>query len=104
MNIEEFFKGWLVGDFEPNLIRSTDIEVGLKYYEKGDYEATHVHKVAVEFTIVVEGKVRMLGSEWNKGDIIRVDPKVSTDFKVLSEKAITLVIKSPSCTNDKYIL
>ena len=29
--LEDFTKGWLVGDFEPSLIRSKDIEVAVRF-------------------------------------------------------------------------
>lgn len=102
MNIDNYVKGWLVGDFEPALFNSKDIEVSIKYYKAGDKESSHVHKIATEYTIVVSGKVAMNDKVYNSKDIIKVKPGEYTDFESL-ENSITLVIKTPSVLGDKYL-
>ena len=37
-------KGWFIGNFEPTLLRTNDVEVAVKEYKKGDYEELHYHK------------------------------------------------------------
>lgn len=101
MNVDNFIKGWLVGDFKPSIINSKDIEVGLKYYKKGDKETSHVHKIITEYTIVVSGKIRMNNKVYSEKEIVEILPNTSTDFESL-EDSITLVIKSPSIPSDKY--
>lgn len=101
MNVDNFIKGWLVGDFKPSIINSKDIEVGLKYYKKGDKETSHVHKIITEYTIVVYGKIRMNDKVYYEKEIVEILPNTSTDFESL-EDSITLVIKSPSIPSDKY--
>lgn len=44
--LDEFFKGWVVGNFEPSLFKTDDFEVSVKNYKKGDYEQSHYHKIA----------------------------------------------------------
>jgi hypothetical protein len=101
MNLNDFTKGWLVGDFLPALINSKDVEVGIKYYKKGDKETRHVHKISTEYTIIISGKVLMNSSVYNEKDIVKVLPGEYTDFNCL-EDTITLVIKTPSVIGDKY--
>lgn len=101
MNVDNFIKGWLVGDFKPSIINSKDIEVGLKYYKKGDKETSHVHKIITEYTIVVSGKIRMNNKVYSEKEIVEILPNTLTDFESL-EDSITLVIKSPSIPSDKY--
>ena len=101
MNVDNFIKGWLVGDFKPSIINSKDIEVGLKYYKKGDKETSHVHKIITEYTIVVSGKIRMNDKIYSEKEIVKILPNISTDFESL-EDSITLVIKSPSIPSDKH--
>ena len=101
MNVDNFIKGWLVGDFKPSIINSKDIEVGLKYYKKGDRETSHVHKIITEYAIVVSGKIRMNDKIYSEKEIVKILPNTSTDFESL-EDSITLVIKSPSIPSDKY--
>ena len=102
MNANEYTKGWLVGNFEPSLINSKDIEVGLKYYKKGDKESSHVHKIITEYTIVVSGKIKMNDEVYIEKDIVTILPNVPTNFESL-EDSITLVIKTPSIPSDKHI-
>lgn len=45
-NLDSMIRGWFVGDFEPNVLKSDQVEVGVKSYKKGDYEERHYHKIA----------------------------------------------------------
>ena len=42
--LENMLKGWFIGNFEPTLLRTNDVEVAVKEYKKGDYEELHYHK------------------------------------------------------------
>lgn len=102
MKIDEFKLGWVVGNFEPSLIRTDQLEVAIKYYQKGQVERLHHHKIATEWTIVIEGRVKMREREYFKGDIIEIQPGESTSFRAF-EDSVTVVIKTPSIIGDKYI-
>jgi quercetin dioxygenase-like cupin family protein len=93
--------GWFVGAFEPTLINTNDVEVAVKEYKKGEYEERHYHKIATEITVIVSGKVRMNGVEYNKGDMIVIEPNESTDFEAL-EDTVNTVVKFPGASDDKY--
>lgn len=100
--LDDYVRGWLVGDFEPSLIRSKDIEVGFRYYEKDDYEEDHVHQIITEYTIVIDGEILMNDVVYVKGDIVKIEPGEWCSFKSLTDSS-TLVIKTPSITSDKYV-
>ncbi len=102
MKLEDMIRGWFVGNFKPTALQTDACEVGVKHYRAGDYESTHYHRIATEITVVVSGRVRMLGSTYVSGDIVTVPPMTATDFEVL-EDAITVVVKVPGASNDKYI-
>lgn len=95
-------KGWFVGNFDPTLIRTNDVEVAVKEYRKGAYEERHYHKLSTEITVIASGRVRMNGVVYVKGDIIMIAPNQATDFEVL-EDTITTVVKYPGANNDKYM-
>lgn len=97
----DMIKGWFVGDFEPTLIKTREVEVAVKEYSKGDREGRHHHKVATEITVISSGRVRMNGIEYGKGDIIVIEPLESSDFEAL-EDTVTTVVKYPGANNDKY--
>jgi len=99
--IDNMFKGWFIGDFEPSLYKTKDVEVGVKEYEAGEYESHHYHKIATEFTLIIDGKVEMNGKSYSTGDIIRIMPNEITDFKAITNTK-TVVVKIPGAKNDKY--
>lgn len=101
-NLENMVRGWLVGNFEPSLYKTTSVEVAVKHYCAGEEEIWHFHKIATEITVIVAGRVKMNGKELVAGDIVVVEPGEGTDFQVL-ENSITTVIKLPGANNDKYI-
>ena len=100
--LESMKGGWFIGKFEPSLLYTNDVEVAVKYYKKDDYEFSHHHKIATEFTVIISGQVEMSGERFEEGDIIMILPGISTDFRALSD-VITVVVKAPGANNDKYI-
>ena len=101
--ITEMKKGWFIGNFEPSLLKTNDVEVAVKKYYRGDYEGAHYHKLAREFTVIISGRVRMFGQEFSEGDIIVVDPGDVTDFTALTD-TVNVVVKVPGANNDKYLV
>lgn len=101
--LEDMIKGWFVGNFEPTLYRTNDVEVAVKSYKKGDFEESHYHKIATEITVITQGRVKMNGIEYKKGDIIVMEPNESTDFKALDDDTQNVVVKIPGANNDKYL-
>ena len=101
--LDDMFKGWFIGNFEPSLCKTNDVEVAVKKYNKGDYEEKHYHKIATEYTIIISGRVRMNNREYQVGDIIIIEPNESTDFECLEDNTINVVVKLPGANNDKYL-
>jgi len=99
--LENYTGGWIVGDFVPNIIQTTDIEIGIKTYSKGFTDKPHYHKKTTEYTIILKGKAEICGIEINEGTIVRIDPLEVANFKALTD-LITLVIKTPSLPKDKF--
>ena len=100
--LEDMIKGWFIGNFEPTLLRTNDVEVAVKSYNKGDYEEKHYHKIATEITVIVSGKVKMNGIEYSKGDIVVMEPNEATDFECLENGTQNVVVKLPGANDDKY--
>jgi quercetin dioxygenase-like cupin family protein len=94
--------GWFIGNFEPSLMKTNDCEVAVKRYKKGDYEGSHYHKIATEYTVIISGRVKMNGIEYQAGDIIVMEPNESTDFEALEDGTINVVVKIPGANDDKY--
>lgn len=100
-NLKDFTKGWFIGSFEPTLLQTSDFEVAVKRYKAGDYENKHHHKIAVEYTVIIDGEVLMNGVKHASNDIIVIKQNESTDFKCLTD-VTTVVVKTPSVKDDKY--
>ena len=100
-DLSDFTKGWFVGNFEPTVIQSKDFEVAVKSYKAGESEEAHFHHVAIELTVIVSGRVRMMEREWTAGSIIVIEPDEITDFHVI-EDSVIVVVKIPSACGDKF--
>lgn len=99
--LSNMIRGWMVGKFLPNVYEK-DYELGFKYYQKGDYEKSHKHLLSEEVTIVLFGEVEMNGIQYTEGDIVIQEKDEFTDFKCLSDRAITAVYRPDgSFPNDK---
>ncbi len=101
-NIEDFVRGWFIGDFDPSIVKTSAVEVAYRIYKKGNYEKSHHHKVATEITAITKGRVRMNGTEYKRGDVIVIEPGEGTDFEALTD-AENIVVKIPGAMNDKYL-
>ena len=100
--LKDMVRGWFVGNFEPTLYRTNDVEVGVKEYVAGDFEEAHYHKIATEITVVLSGKIKMCDKVLNVGDIIILEPGDVTSFEALTDAVLT-VVKLPGANNDKYL-
>ena len=100
--LSDMVGGWFIGDFEPSLLKSKDFEVAVKNYKKGDYEESHHHKISTEYTVILNGNVKMNNIEQGPGSILTIHPMESTDFLALTD-VTTVVVKVPSSKNDKYL-
>lgn len=94
--------GWFVGGFTPSALSTTACEVAVKRFKKGDVEQAHFHKIATEVTLVLEGRVRMLGEEWSAEDIVVIAPNKVTAFEALEDSTL-VVVKMPGALSDKYL-
>lgn len=101
--LSEMVKGWFVGNFEPTLYRTNDVEVAVKSYRAGEYEGAHYHKIATELTVIISGSVRMNNVVYSQGDIIVMEPGDVTDFEALTD-AVNVVVKVPGANHDKFIV
>lgn len=99
--IEDFTRGWLIGDFEPSLIRTKDFEVGILTHKKDEVWPKHYHKLADEYNVLVKGRMTVNGIELNTGDVFVIEKNEVSEPKFL-EDCTVLVIKIPSVMGDKY--
>ena len=101
--IEEYTRGWFVGDFEPSCYKTKDFEAGLLIHKKGEHWAPHFHKIATEINLLVEGEMIIAEKKLRSGDVFLIEPNEIADPIFLTDCKV-LVIKTPSVPGDKYIL
>ena len=102
IKLEHFVRGWLVGNFEPTLLKTQEIEVAIQSYNKGEEEPQHFHKIGTEISIMVTGEASFNGQVISEGEGVIIEPNESNIFRALSNCKV-LVIKYPSNTEDKYL-
>ena len=100
--LKDMVNGWFIGNFEPSLYKTNDVEVAVKSYKANDSEQRHYHKIATEISVVICGTVKMNGIVRKEGDIIVMEPGEVTDFKAM-EDTVNVVVKIPGANNDKYL-
>ena len=102
-SLEKFTRGWIIGDFEPSVLRTTDFEVGILHHNKGEYIAPHRHDIATEYNVLVSGHMLVNGKDIRPGDVFILSPTEVVSPTVL-EESIVVVVKTPSIPNDKHII
>lgn len=102
-HLDKMTRGWFVGAFEPTVLHTADVEVGIKRYPAGASEAMHFHKIATEVTVILDGVVMMNGRRLEAGDIIVLEPGEPADFQTLTP-VTTVVVKHPGTSDDKFLI
>jgi len=98
----EFWGGWFVGNFEPTLVPSSECEVALKRFAKGDTEPMHHQVQATEVTVIISGRCRIGAYELGPDDVIRIAPREAADFEALTD-VVLVAVKYPSLPEDKRL-
>jgi quercetin dioxygenase-like cupin family protein len=99
--LQDMFKGWFIGDFEPAAFRTKEFEVGTTLHPKGSSWDMHYHKSGTEITYLIEGKMKIQDQIVEAGDIFVIPPYEIADPEFLEDCRV-IVIKTPSDVKDKY--
>lgn len=101
--LDDFTRGWIVGDFEPTILNNKDIEIGIQEYKAGDTEKEHYHLISNEYNLILDGEVLFNDQIFSKNEICIINLGDKTIFKAITDARV-LVIKYPSAKNDKYLI
>jgi hypothetical protein len=99
-HIDNFIKGWLVGNFEPSLLK-TNFEVGVQSHSAGELHTDHFHKLSTEINLVIDGTIKINNVVFSSGDIFILEPYEISQVEYITDVRI-LVIRDRSDPNDKY--
>lgn len=103
VNIDDFIRGWLIGDFEPCVKRTTDLEVAVLHHKRGEKWGFHYHSEAREINILLSGKM-IINNIPIKQNSIFIFEQNMISCPIFMEDCIVLCIKIPSIPTDKYII
>jgi quercetin dioxygenase-like cupin family protein len=99
--LDNMTRGWLIGNFEPSILKTDTFEVGYLKHPKGELWPPHVHKEVNEYNILIKGKMIINNEIIEQGEIFIIPKNMLTSAKFLEDCEI-LCIKVPSNTKDKY--
>lgn len=94
--------GWVLGNFDPTLIRTKLFEFAYKEVEAG-FKTNHVHKIAAEISIVTRGVCKVNGELFTTGKGFLLSAGDPIMFEAISDCCFA-VMKFPSVVGDKYDL
>lgn len=102
ININEYFRGWIIGKFSPSL-KQADFEVGFLTHLKSEKWPFHYHKEADEYNILERGLMIVNNTLIYPGEIF-VFRKGIIACPIFLQDCKIICIKTKSVKNDKYII
>jgi len=103
VNIDEYVRGWLIGDFEPSIKRTTDYEIGVLTHKQGEKWPFHYHKESREINILLSGEM-IINNQSIKRNTLFIFEKGMISCPLFLTDCIVLCIKVPSLPGDKWII
>lgn len=103
ININNYIRGWVIGDFEPNIKKIKDFEIGVISHKNNEKWAFHYHNLSTEINVLINGKININNKIIEKNDIFIFEKNVIA-CPIFLEDCEILCIKIPSYPNDKYII
>ena len=100
--VDEYTKGWIIGNFQPSEFNNPHVEVSVKFFKAGETEPEHYQIVATEITVVHSGEILLGNQTFSAGDVITIAPGEIAGFESLTDSSLTC-IKFPSLPNDKVL-
>jgi dTDP-glucose pyrophosphorylase/mannose-6-phosphate isomerase-like protein (cupin superfamily) len=103
ININEYVRGWLIGDFEPCIKKTTNYEIGVLRHKQGEKWDFHYHKDVREINILLSGEM-VINNVSVKKDTIFIFEKGMISCPLFFTDCVVLCIKVPSVPGDKLII
>ena len=103
--LENYNRGWIVGNFEPSLLKNTGVELAVMTGKKGKERVTdyHYHKNCTEINVLIKGKLQINNKIINENEIFIFEPYVPSIYKYL-EDSTWVTFKNKESNNDKVIM
>jgi mannose-6-phosphate isomerase-like protein (cupin superfamily) len=98
--LDAMTRGWLIGDFKPSILRTSQFEVGYLSHKKGEIWPAHVHNQADEYNVLIRGSMQLNNELLSQGEIFIIK-KGMLAKAMFFEDCEVLCIKCPSIPSDK---
>jgi dTDP-glucose pyrophosphorylase/mannose-6-phosphate isomerase-like protein (cupin superfamily) len=102
-DIDQFIRGWFIGDFTPSIVRTNLFEIAMLTHKKDERWDYHYHMVADETNVLIKGSMKINNKIIKTGDIFVIG-KNQVTCPQFDEDCNVLCIKVPSVIGDKYCL
>ncbi len=103
ININDYTRGWLIGDFEPNIYKTKKYELAFLTHLKDEKWKFHYHMEAIEINFLIKGKMILNNHLIENNNIFIINKNVIA-CPIFIEDCKILCIKIPSRPSDKYII
>lgn len=103
INLDDYTRGWVIGDFIPSIERTPKYEVGYLHHKKNEAWKFHYHKIAIEINILVKGKMIINNITYMQHDIFIINNNIIA-CPIFLDDCELICIKLPSIPNDKYLI
>lgn len=103
VDITQYTRGWLIGDFEPSIKKTKEYEIGLLKHYKDEKWQFHFHAESREINILVSGEMILNNIRLFSGTIF-IFEKNMIACPIFLTDCIIICIKVPSIPSDKYII
>lgn len=101
--LENYTRGWIIGNFSPSLIKTDGVEVAILQHPKGVDIPIHYHKLSEEYNVLVSGSMVVQGTMLVPGDVFVIEINEWCHCDVL-EDSVVVCVKMPSVIGDKYVV
>jgi mannose-6-phosphate isomerase-like protein (cupin superfamily) len=103
LNVAQYSRGWLIGDFVPSIFRMKSFEIALAEHLEGEPTVPHFHTSSEEVNVVIRGELKVNGRLLSEGDIFIYSRGEISDVTFIRDSKL-LVIRVPSAPNDKVVV
>ena len=99
--LDSMKRGWLIGNFEPSILKTDLFEVAYMRHKKDEYWPPHIHNQVNEYNVLIHGKMKINNELLEEGSVFII-PKGMLSHARFLEDCEVLCIKLPSVPSDKH--
>ena len=99
--LDSMKRGWLVGNFEPSILKTDLFEVAYMKHKKDEYWPPHTHNEINEYNVLIKGKMKINNESLEEGSVFIIPKGMLSHARFLKDCEV-LCIKVPSVPSDKH--